>query len=127
MAGKKDKKPEVRDERRKFQRMAVQESFNLFLVMPSVHGMVRIYMRDISASGLCFRSEVESSLAQGQKVSARLYINPAFYLPLECEVVRVGKGEIALQFTDPASPAAKSVALLQEFFDSAEAAGVMVE
>ncbi|MGZ3694579.1 MAG: PilZ domain-containing protein [Bdellovibrionota bacterium] len=126
MSGK-NKKHEVQDERRKAQRMSVQESFNLFLVMPSVHGMVRIYMRDISATGLCFRSEVENDLKQSQKVSARLYINPAFYLPLECEVVRVGKGEIAVQFLEPASPAAKAVAQLQAFFDSASDAGVSVE
>ncbi|MGE3262599.1 MAG: PilZ domain-containing protein [Bacteriovoracia bacterium] len=125
MAGK--NKKEVQDERRKAQRMAVQESFNLFLVIPSVHGMVRIYMRDLSATGLCFRSEMETDLAQGQKVSARLYINPAFYLPLECVVVRVGKGEVAVQFLDAESPAVKAVAHLQSFFDSAESAGVLVE
>lgn len=126
MAGK-NKKQDVQDERRRTRRMAVQEGFNLFLVMPSVHGMVRIYMRDLSAGGLCFRSEVETSLKPGQKVSARLYINPAFYLPLECEVVRVGKGEVAVRYEDENSPAAKAVALLQDFFDSAESAGVLVE
>lgn len=123
----KNKKHEVQDERRKSRRMSVQESFNLFLVIPSVHGMVRIYMRDLSAGGLCFRSEVETDLKSGQKVSARLYINPAFYLPLDCEVVRVGNAEIAVRFLEPASPAAKAVALLQDFFDQAEEAGVLVE
>jgi hypothetical protein len=126
MAGK-NKKQEVQDERRKSRRMSVQESFNLFIVIPSVHGMVRIYMRDLSAGGLCFRSEVETNLKQGEEVSARLYINPAFYLPLECQVVRVGNGEIAVQFLEPASPAAQAVTLLQDFFDKAEEAGVAVE
>lgn len=127
MAGKEKKSELSGDERRQARRMAVQESFNLFLVLPSLHGMVRIYMRDISRLGLSFRSEMDSNLTKGQKVSARLYTNPAFYLPLECEVVRVGKGEVAVQFSEPTSPAALAVSKLQDFLDSAEKAGVLVE
>lgn len=123
----KPSKKDSHDERRKAQRLAVQESFNLFLVIPALHGMVRIYMRDISRLGLCFRPEMETSLAQGQELEARLYINPAFYLPLECRVVRVMKAEVAVEFVEPDSPAARCVGRLQDFLDSAIDAGVSVE
>lgn len=124
MSGKNKKQGE---ERRRARRTIVQESFHLFLVIPPVHGMVRIYMRDISRLGLCFRTDVEGNFHEGQSFQARLYINPAFFLPLECRVVRVLGGEIAVEFTEPDSPAAHAVAKLQEFFEAAEAAGVLIE
>lgn len=113
------------DERRKAKRTIVQESFNLFLVLPELHGMVRIYLRDISRIGLCFRSEVETKFTIGQKFKARLYLSPAFYLPLECLVVRVSGVEVAVEF--PETGSGEAVAKLQEFFESAEVHGVLVE
>ena len=119
-------KPEGNEERRQARRLAIQESFNLFVVIPSVQGMVRIYMRDLSRLGLSFRYEMELPLTQGQKLDLRLYVNPAFYLPLECEVMRVAGGDIGVKFLQPKSPAAQAVGFLQDFLDSAEKAGVLV-
>ena len=113
------------DERRRARRTLVQESFNLFLVIPEVHGMVRIYMRDISKVGLCFRTEMEGDFRSGQKFKARMYLNPAFYLPLECKVIRVSGGEVAVEF--PETGAGQAIAKLQEFFDAAEEHGVLAE
>lgn len=115
------------EERRRAKRTLVQESFNLFLVIPEIHGMVRIYMRDISRLGICFQSEVESPIKKGQELKTRLYINPGLYLPLDCRVVRVGNGEVALEFVDANAPPAKAVGFLQDFFETAATAGVLVE
>jgi hypothetical protein len=115
------------EERRRARRTIVQESFHLFVVIPQLHGMVRIYMRDLSRVGLCFQHDLDSPLTVDQNVSARLYINPGFYLPLECRVARVGGGEVALEFLEPDSPAAQAVAKLQDFFTAAEAAAVLAE
>jgi hypothetical protein len=113
------------EERRRARRTLVRESFNLFLVIPEVHGMVRIYMRDISRVGLCFRTEMEGDFRSGQKFKARMYLNPAFYLPLECKVIRVSGGEVAVEF--PEAGAGQAIARLQEFFDTAEEHGVLAE
>lgn len=114
-------------ERRRSRRTTVLESFNLFLVVPELYGMVRIYMRDLSATGLCFRSEIEVPLKAGQRFQARIYLNPAFYLPLDCKVVRLAGGEVAVDFADSQAPAAQAVARLQDFLDAATQSGVMVE
>jgi len=114
------------DERRRARRTIVQESFNLFLVIPEIHGMVRIYLRDLSRIGLCFRTEVDSpDFKEGQKFKARMYLSPAFYLPVDCKIVRVLKGEVAVEFPDTGS--AIAIGKLQEFFEAAEEHGVLVE
>lgn len=126
MAAAKQKK-ESGEERRRARRTVIQESFNLFLVIPEALGMVRIYMRDISKLGLSFRTEVETGLKQGQEIKARVYINPAFFLPVDCRVVRLGSSEIGVEFTKPNHASTQAIALLQDFFDAAEKAGVLVE
>lgn len=120
-------KKESGEERRRARRTVIQESFNLFLVIPEALGMVRIYMRDISKLGLSFRTEMETGLKQGQELKARIYINPAFFLPVECKVVRLGSAEIGVEFTKADHPSAQAIGLLQDFFDAAEKAGVLVE
>lgn len=103
----------------------MQEAFNLFLVLPDTHGMVRIYMRDISSVGLCFRTEVESNFKEGSSFKGRLYMSPAFYLPIDCKVVRVSGVEVAVEFPDPQSGAAVAIAKLQEFLEAAEQVAVV--
>ncbi len=118
-------KKKTGEERRRSKRTVVQESFNLFLVVPELHGMSRIYIRDISSCGLCFHTELKHGLKEGQEVEARCYLNPGFYLPLDCKVVRVQGDEIALEFAE--AGAGLAIGKLQEFFESAEKYGVMVE
>ncbi len=127
MSAQKNKQDKGGEERRRARRTMIQESFNLFLVIPASLGMVRIYMRDISKLGLSFRTEMDLGLKQDQELKARVYINPAFFLPVDCKVVRLGTAEIGVEFTDPASPSAHAIALLQDFFDAAEKAGTLVE
>ncbi|RZA07332.1 MAG: PilZ domain-containing protein [Proteobacteria bacterium] len=119
------KKKEI-DERRRAQRTEVRDSFNLFLVVPELSGMARIYLRDISAVGLCFLSELDFKVTAGQVFQARIYLSPAFYLPLECKVVRISGGEIAVDFTNSEAGPVKAIAKLQEFFEAAEESGVSV-
>ncbi len=120
-------KKESGEERRRARRTIIQESFNLFLVIPESLGMARIYMRDISKLGLSFRTEMDIGLKDGQLLKARVYINPAFFLPVECKVVRLGNSEVGVEFTNPAHSSAHAIALLQDFFDAAEKAGTLVE
>lgn len=114
-------------EQRKARRTVVQESFQLYLVIPKMHGMVRVYLRDISQLGLCFSSEMPSSFQMGQSVNVRIYINPSFYLPLDCKVVRILPAEVALEFEDPTCASAQALARLQEFLEAAEKGAVLVE
>jgi len=120
-----NKKKNMAEERRRVKRTAVQESFQLFLVIPKIHGMAKVYMKDLSWLGLCFSSEVEDSFSLGQAFQIHLYIGQAFYLPLECKVVRKVKNEIAVEFLEPKSPEASAVARLQDFFEAAEKVGVV--
>lgn len=122
-AGKGKKETGRADERRRAKRVIVQDSFSLFLVIPKVHGMSRVYMRDLSRLGVCFHTEMESEFQESQRIHVRLYTNPAFYLPLECRVVRVLHGEVALEFLDPDSKPVQAVTKLLDFLDVAAEAG----
>ncbi len=122
---KDDKK--LGEERRRARRTIIQESFNLFLVIPEALGMARIYMRDLSKLGLSFHSEMDLGLKQGQEVSARIYLNPAFFLPVDFRVVRLTANNFSVEFLNPAHEAARAIGILQDFFEAAEKAGVLVE
>jgi hypothetical protein len=121
------KRKDSGEERRRARRTIIQESFNLFLVIPEALGMARIYMRDISKLGLSFRTEMELGLKQGQEIRARVYLNPAFFLPVDGKVVRVNGSDFGVEFTKPDSAAVQALAVLQDFFEAAEKAGVLVE
>lgn len=127
MAVSKQKKGSSGEERRRARRTVVQESFQLFLVIPEAIGMARIYMKDISRLGLSFRADMDFGLKNGQAVSARVYLNPAFYLPLKAKVVRLTATEVGMEFSQPDDPAIKAISLLQDFFEAAEKSGVLVE
>jgi hypothetical protein len=115
------------EEKRKSKRTPVRDSFQLFLVIPEATGFVRLYLRDLSAGGLCFRTEMPMELEMGQEVEARIYLNPSFYFSLPSSTVRVQKGEYALAFNDPKSLAAQAIQHLQEFLNAAEKAAVLVD
>jgi hypothetical protein len=127
MATPKQSKKESGEERRRARRTVIQESFNLFLVIPESLGMARIYMRDISKLGLSFRCELPLDLKMGQELSSRVYLNPAFFLPIDCRVVRISGSDFGVEFMKPEHEAVQALGLLQEFFDAAEKAGVLVE
>ena len=112
-------------ERRRAKRVLVQESFSIFVVVPAGHGLVRLYMRDLSRLGLCFDCEIAGSFKAGQEFALRLHVNPGFYLPLEAKVVRVQNLEVACEFKDPEGVAVQSVAKLLDFLDIAAEAGVL--
>ncbi|MGZ3736364.1 MAG: PilZ domain-containing protein [Bdellovibrionota bacterium] len=112
---------------RRARRTIIQESFNLFLVIPESLGMARIYLRDISKLGLSFRSEIEIGLKANQELHARVYLNPAFFLPIDCKVVRIQGNDFGVEFLKPDVAAVQALALLQDFFEAAEKAGVLVE
>lgn len=109
-------------ERRKYRRTMIQESFSFFVVIPKSQGMARIYLRDLSRSGLCFKVELESDFKIGQEFELRFYTSPAFFLALDCRVVRVASDEVAVEFKDPRCKAAEAVGKLQEFVDLASEA-----
>ena len=123
----KNAKKESGEERRRARRTMIQESFNLFLVIPESLGMARIYLRDISKLGLSFHSEIALNLTLGQELNARIYLNPAFYLGVHCRVVRAGGSEFGVEFLQPDHAGVNALGLLQDFFDAAERAGVMVD
>jgi hypothetical protein len=127
MSTPKNKKESSGEERRRARRTIIQESFNLFLVIPESLGMARIYLRDISKLGLSFRSEIDIGLKANQELHARVYLNPAFFLPIDCKVVRVQGSEFGVEFLKPEAPAVQALAMLQDFFEAAEKAGVLVE
>lgn len=119
-------KKDLPEERRRARRTIVQESFPLFLVIPQSFGMARLYLGDISKLGLSFSADLDLGITEGQEVKARIYLNPAFYLPVDCKVARINKNNVGLEFLKPEEPAAKCLSLLQDFFDSAEKAGTFV-
>jgi hypothetical protein len=127
MAGAKPSKKASGEERRRARRTIIQESFNLFLVIPQALGMARIYLRDLSRLGLSFRSEIELNLTLGQDLKARVYLNPAFFLPVECRVVRAEGSDFGVEFLKPHHAAVQAIGLLQEFLEAAEKAGEFIE
>lgn len=115
------------EERRKSKRILVQESFSLYVVIPKKMGMARIYMRDISRTGLCFHTEMEEEFSLGQILDIRLYTNPVFYLPLKAKVLRVAAGEIGLEYSEPNSQSVFAIVKLLEFFEAAADAGEQLQ
>ena len=114
------------EEKRKAHRLEIQESFNLCLVIPKVFSMARLYVKDVSALGICVRNDLPAKIDLGEVLETRLYFNPGFYLPLSCRLARHTQTEIALEFVDSSSREAKAVAKLQEFIEQAEKAGVFI-
>lgn len=112
-------------ERRQSKRIVVQEAFSFFIVIPKRMGMSRVYMRDISASGLAFQLEVEHDFHVDQAFQIRLYTSPAFYLPVEVKVVRVDGSEVALAFTQSKSKGVQALQKFIEFLDLASEAAVL--
>lgn len=121
----KDQKQSI--ERRRAKRVAVQESFSFFIVIPNRLGMSRVYMKDISSSGLSFTLDMEHDFHAGQEFEARLYTSPAFYLPVDFHVVRVSSGEVAVSFTQQNSKSVQALGKFLEFMDLASEAAVMEE
>ena len=113
------------DERRKTKRLIVQESFSLFLVIPDKNGMVRIYIKDISKAGVCFQMDDIASFKQGSSIDFRLYLNPAFHIPVEGTVVRVKDGEVAVEFSTKAEKITKAISKLLDFFEMAAEVAVL--
>ncbi len=109
-------------ERRRSKRLLVQDSFSLFLVIPKALGMVKIYLRDVSKLGLCFRTELEGDFKKDTVLDLRIYLSPLFYLPVRARVVRVVGGEVAVEFHD--SKTTKAIGHLIDFFDAAADAGL---
>ena len=122
-----NKKTEKRsgEERRRAKRLSVQDSFSLFLVLPEVHGMVRIYLKDVSRLGLLFATDQVQDFKPEQKLSLRIYTSPAFYLPVKARVVRVGEDSVAIEFTNPEEKSVQALAKLLDFLDLAAEAGEM--
>lgn len=114
------------EERRRARRTAIQEGFQLYLAIPQT-GMVRISLNDISKVGLSFRSDFDLGLKLDQSIEGRIYLNPAFYLPFAGKIVRMNPGNVGVEFTEPASASVQALGLLQEFFEVAAKAGVLVE
>lgn len=112
------------EERRRAKRIAVQESFSFFLVIPKKLGMSRIYMRDISTNGISFWSEQVDQFAQGNELQVRLYTSPALYLPIAVTVVRVKPNEVAVEFKDLQSDAVRALSKFLDFLDLSEKAAV---
>lgn len=121
------KNSKTNEERRKAKRTTIQEGFNLFLVIPKISGMTRVYMNDLSQTGLRFMLDGSTIVKENQQISVQLYLNSAIYLPLDCLALRVSKSEVAVKFLNPQSPAVQAIGKLQEFIESAEKAGKWAE
>jgi hypothetical protein len=116
-----------KEERRKAKRTAIQEGFNLFLVIPKIFGMTRIYLSDLSPLGIKFKADHNIQLKDQQSVQVHLYLNAAIYLPLECKIIRATDKEVALQFLNPQSTPCVAIGKLQEFLEAAEGAGIWAD
>ena len=95
------------------------------MALPEAGGMARIYMRDFSRLGLRFFTDFDLGIRTGQVLKTRIYLNPTFYLPVECKVVRSQGNEFGAEFLQPDHPSVQALAILQDFFDAAEKAGVL--
>lgn len=112
------------EERRKNKRTMVQDFFSVFIVIPNKHGMAKIYLRDLSKAGLCFRTEMEEPFAAGQVLDLRFYTNPNMYIPLQCRVIRVQDGEVGVEFVHAGEKAVQAMQKLLEFFEIASETAV---
>lgn len=112
-------------ERRRSKRIAVQRSFSFFSVIPSVLGISRIYMKDVSKHGLCLTPELPDSFHKEQRLDIRVYAGPLLYLPIRGTVVRKLNQDVGVEFDDPECEAVQALTKFLEFLEIASKVGVM--
>ena len=113
------------DERRKAKRVLVQDIFSVFIVIPNKHGMAKIYLKDLSKSGLRFETEMEQDFSAGQEFSLRFYTNPSMYWALNAKVIRVSNGEVAVEFQPGQEKETQAVHKLIDFLEIASEIAVV--
>ena len=111
-------------ERRRSKRLQVEKSFSFFSVIPSVLGMSRIYMKNVSKQGLCLIAELPDSFHKGQQLDMRVYTGPLLYFPIHAKVVRVDGSDVGVEFSKPESEEAQALAKFLEFLELAIKVGV---
>ena len=107
-------------ERRRVERTKIQEIFSMFLVIPEKQGMAKIYMKDLSKIGVCFRRDADIEYAANEKIDLRLYTSPTFYLPVTGMVVRIADTEIGIEFDNTQSKSMRALVKLMEFLALAQ-------
>jgi hypothetical protein len=83
--------------------------------------MSRVYMKDISTTGISFWTDVPQAFEAKAKLQIRLYTGPTLYLPLTVAVIRANSSEVAVTFLGDEP---KSVIALQMFLEFLEAASM---
>lgn len=119
------KKESKGEERRRAKRILVSEAFSFFIVIPNKLGMARIYMKDISVSGISFWTELMDPFTKDAEFQIRLYTGPTLYLPLTVRVVRAQSGEVAVEYTKKESKSVIALTKFLEFLESATDAAVV--
>lgn len=90
-----------REEQRRVRRTAIRDAFSIFLTIPVLRGMSRIYIRDISTMGLNFFIDIDEftkSCSVGQVLEIHLYMAPSFYFSLKGKIVRIENDNMAMEF-----------------------------
>ena len=112
-------------ERRRSKRLSVERSFSFFSVIPSILGMSRIYMKDVSKHGLCLVPELPDAFHKEQHLDIRIYTGPLLYLPIRGRVVRKKNMDVGVEFDDPESESVQALTKFLEFLELASKVGVM--
>ncbi len=115
-------------ERRKFKRRQIIDSFSMFVALPKKGG-ARLALHDVSEQGIGFAFDTEgethadSPITQGDTFSVHLYLNQSLYLPLTVRTARIEPGAIrrvGAEFVDTKTPAFEALQAFVQFLDKLE-------
>ena len=108
-------------ERRKSKRLEVLESFQIFLMIPEL-GDRKIYLTDISETGIGFEVDLIESLENKELSHCYMYLNPSLHLPIKFKVAHIQKLEskvirVGCELKDKKSQAYKTYQKFIRLFD----------
>ena len=104
-AQKKDKDREKdKIERRRSPRKDVLDTFHVFMAIRK-KGLRKIYLRDLSLTGVGLLVEPDDSFRQGETLDCEFYINPSLKFPLRVKVAHVTGSIAGCDFVETETPA----------------------
>jgi len=115
-------------ERRKFKRRQIIDSFSMFVSLPKKGG-AKLSLHDVSEQGIGFdfdtdgEAHADSPIAKGDSFDVHLYLNQSLYLPLTVRTARIEPGAIrrlGAEFVETKSPAFEAFQAFVQFLDKLE-------
>ena len=124
--------PQNNQERRRFRRRPILDTFSLFVVVPK-KGVHRLQIHDMSDIGIGFDLDIEGEsfdefpIQANEKLDIQLYLNQSLYLNLQVQVARIedarGVRRIGAEFCERSSASYQGFVAFLKMLDTLAESG----